>query len=100
MCNNNIKKTCSEMPHCKPLRSNCYALCTIKSRDDTKRSTWLSLSRGLVRVPAFLSPVKKKIGLRLGNDLWGDLFCPIIIEMIPFILIFDIGVIMPRICSV
>lgn len=58
------------------------------------------MSRGLVRVPAFLSPVKKKIGLRLGNDLWSNLFCPIIIEMIPFILIFDIGVIMPRICSV
>lgn len=87
------------MPHCKPLHSNRYALCTIKSRDGPKKIN-LPLSRGLVRIFVFLSPVKKQIGLRFGDNLWGDLFCSVIIEMIPFILIFDIGVIMPRICSV
>lgn len=59
-----------------------------------------TLSRGLARVSTFLPLVEKKIGLRFGNDLWGDLFCSVIIEVIPFVLIFDIGVIMARICSV
>lgn len=56
-----------------------------------------ALSRGLA---TSLSLIEKKIGLRFGNDFWGDLFCSVIIEMIPFVLIFDIGVIMARICSV
>lgn len=100
--NNNIKKTRNETPHCKPLRSNRYVLCTINpemilSDQPGYRSTF---ARGLTGVSGFLPLVEKKIGLRFGDDLWGDLFCSVIIKMIPFVLIFHISVIMARVCSV
>lgn len=56
--------------------------------------------RGLSRVPGFLSPVEKKIGFCLSHDFWRDFMCTIVIETPPFVLIFDVGVVMARAYSV